>query len=115
MKMNNLQVINHPVLAAKLNRLRDKSIPPYEFRELSRQISTILLTYATSDLNLKPTGTLSSPISSYEGFNISERVAIIPILRSGSVMIDRNQFIYIFEPLYFNSAYKYPHSIDIQI
>jgi len=44
------QVASHPLLRHKLTYLRDKSVAPKEFRELSKEIATLLAYEAMSDL-----------------------------------------------------------------
>ena len=44
------QVASHPLLRHKLTYLRDKSVAPKEFRELSKEIATLLAYEAMADL-----------------------------------------------------------------
>lgn len=44
------QVASHPLLRHKLTFLRDKSVAPKEFRELSKEIATLLAYETMADL-----------------------------------------------------------------
>jgi uracil phosphoribosyltransferase len=48
------QICTHPLLRHKLSALRDKSVAPKEFRELTKEIATLLAYEAMSDLEMKP-------------------------------------------------------------
>ena len=45
-----MQVATHPLLRHKMAFLRDKSVAPKEFRELSKEIATLLAYEAMADL-----------------------------------------------------------------
>jgi len=88
-----VQVCSHPLLRHKLTFLRDKSVEPKEFRELSKEISTILAYEATSDLSLKPRN-VATPYKEMAGEEIAHTVAFVPVIRSGLGMVDG--FVYAF-------------------
>ena len=44
------QVASHPLVRHKITYLRDKSVAPKEFRELSKEIASLLAYEAMSDL-----------------------------------------------------------------
>ena len=49
-----LQICTHPLVRHKLGSLRDKGTAPKEFRELTKEISTLLAYEAMSEIGMKP-------------------------------------------------------------
>lgn len=92
----NVHVSNHPVLHHKLSILRSSSTSPPAFRSTLREITFHLGYEATSTLTTRdvPITVPSAKNSSYEdhvdatGQKLSEKMALIPILRSGLGMVD---------------------------
>ena len=85
--MSNLFVSKHPLVAHKMTRMRSVTTKPKKFRELVREISALITYEASLDLNLAPRN-VETPITDYEGVQMSEMVGLIPILRSGLGMVD---------------------------
>jgi len=77
----------HPLVAHKLALLRDKNTEPKKFRELIREISALLAYEATSDLVLTPVN-IATPLSTAIGNVLSEKIGLVPILRSGLGMVE---------------------------
>lgn len=77
-----LHVIEHPLVAHYLTRLRDRQTPPDEFREASDKIITLLLYEATRDLRVEPQA-IQTPLEAVTGHAIADRVVAVPILRAG--------------------------------
>jgi uracil phosphoribosyltransferase len=71
----------------KLTRLRDETTPPKIFRELVAEIATLLLYEATADL---PTDDrdVKTPLASYKGARLRDRIGLIPVLRAGIGMVE---------------------------
>ena len=71
----------------KLTRLRDETTPPKIFRELVAEIATLLLYEATADL---PTDDreVKTPLASYKGARLRDKVGLIPVLRAGIGMVE---------------------------
>eukprot|EP00284_Hemiselmis_tepida_P017287 CAMPEP_0174916360 /NCGR_PEP_ID=MMETSP1355-20121228/1779_1 /TAXON_ID=464990 /ORGANISM="Hemiselmis tepida, Strain CCMP443" /LENGTH=208 /DNA_ID=CAMNT_0016161361 /DNA_START=29 /DNA_END=652 /DNA_ORIENTATION=- len=87
-----VKVCTHPLMKHKLAHLRDKSVQPKEFRELSTEISTLLAYEAMADL---PTAesTVATPFAeSCKTEIVSSDIGVVPIMRSGLGMVDG--FIY---------------------
>jgi uracil phosphoribosyltransferase len=84
--MSNVYPSNHPLVAHKLTRLRDKNTDSKKFRELVREISALLTYEATADLSLLPQ-TIETPLTEAEGATLKERVGLVPILRAGLGMV----------------------------
>jgi uracil phosphoribosyltransferase len=77
-----LHVVEHPLVAHYLTRLRDRDTPPDEFREASDKIITLLLYEATRDLRTRDF-TIDTPLEKTQGHAIGDRVVAVPILRAG--------------------------------
>ena len=75
-------VVDHPLVAHYLTRLRDRETEPDGFRDASGKIITLLLYEATRDLRTRP-ARIETPLESFEGRSVSDRVVAIPILRAG--------------------------------
>jgi uracil phosphoribosyltransferase len=85
--MENVFPSPHPLVAHKLSRLRDKSTDPKKFRELIREISSLLTYEATSDLQLEPR-TVETPLAFTQGAELRNKIGLIPILRAGLGMVE---------------------------
>ncbi|TMD14542.1 MAG: uracil phosphoribosyltransferase [Chloroflexi bacterium] len=77
-----LHLVDHPLVAHYLTRLRDRETEPDGFREASGKIITLLLYEATRDLRTNP-APIKTPLESFEGRTVSDRVVAVPILRAG--------------------------------
>lgn len=80
-------LVEHPLVAHHLTRLRDRQTPPDEFRRLVRRLTMLLVYQATVDL---PTDsvTVETPLCPAKGRRLRHRVAIVPILRAGLGMVE---------------------------
>lgn len=87
----NVHISSHPVLSHKITVLRSSSTLPSTFRPLLREVTYHLGYEATASLSLKPIE-ISVPVGDdhieHTGVHIKERVAMIPILRSGLGLVD---------------------------
>jgi uracil phosphoribosyltransferase len=77
-----LFVADHPLVKHKLARLRHRDTPPPQFRELVYEISQYLFYEATRDVRLKPVG-VPTPMVTFAGEELADRVGIVPVLRAG--------------------------------
>jgi uracil phosphoribosyltransferase len=85
--MQNVFVSSHPLIAHKLAILRDVKTDPRKFRELVKEISTLLAYEATADMLLDPVD-VQTPLTKTTGSVLKDKVGLVPILRSGLGMID---------------------------
>ena len=85
--MSKIYASPHPLVAHKLSLLRDKNTEPKKFRELIREISALLVYEATSDLVLTPVN-IETPLTTTVGRVLSEKIGLVPILRSGLGMVE---------------------------
>lgn len=83
----NLRVSAHPLVRHKVTLLADERTESKVFRELVRELTTLLLYEATADLS-----TISiryrTPLEETDGTKIADRIGIVPILRAGLGMVD---------------------------
>mmetsp|Transcript_3777 Transcript_3777/g.5589 ORF Transcript_3777/g.5589 Transcript_3777/m.5589 type:complete len:504 (-) Transcript_3777:32-1543(-) len=89
----NVHVSKHPVLSHKLSILRSSSTSPSSFRQALREITFHLGYEATSTLSTKDIPITVQGTNQFDhidaiGSRISDKVALIPILRSGLGMVD---------------------------
>ncbi len=77
-----VRVSLHPLVQHKLALLRSELTEPKKFRELVREIAQLLFYEASEDLALAPL-TVQTPLGSAQGYEVAERVGVIPILRAG--------------------------------
>ena len=85
--MSGVFEVQHPLIACHLTRLRDKTTPPAEFRQLVNRLASLLAYEATKDLRAEPV-TVQTPLAKTEGRRLAQRIGLIPILRAGLGMID---------------------------
>ena len=85
--MENVVVSKHPLVAHKLTKLRDRNTEPKKFRELIREIAGLLAFEATEDLVIT-SKKVETPLGVADGFELQEKIGLIPILRSGLGMVE---------------------------
>ena len=86
--MASLHVITHPLIEAKLTRMRDVDTPSAEFRSLLKEISLLMGYEITRDFQMK-TIEVQTPIQKGEFPTLKEDFfTIVPILRAGLGMVD---------------------------
>jgi len=80
--------VKHPLIQHKLGLLREANISTKRFRELAREVSSLLTYEATNDLSLE-----TVKIQGWEGeIEVQQiagkKVTVVPILRAGLGMMD---------------------------
>jgi uracil phosphoribosyltransferase len=96
MLSENVHISSHPVLSHKITILRSSSTSAPTFRSLLREVTYHLGYEATSSLTTRPMKiSVPTPLGlddndhlEHTGSRIQERVALIPILRSGLGLVD---------------------------
>ena len=84
--MENVHVLNHPLIQHKLAILRDKNTGTKEFRALINEIAGLMCYEATRNL---PTVEVETPIMTAKCQMLAgKKLAIVPILRAGLGMVD---------------------------
>ena len=85
--MKNVFPSQHPLVAAKLARLRDVNTEPKKFRELVRELAAMLAYEATLDIEVQPI-TVQTPLATTQGVTLVDKIGLIPILRAGLGMVE---------------------------
>jgi uracil phosphoribosyltransferase len=85
--VQNLTVINHPLLQRDLTVLRRKDTPHGLFRKTLNDAAAILAYEAMRDLQLAK-APIDTPLESTSGFELRDQVVVVPILRAGLGMVD---------------------------
>ncbi len=85
--MSNVFPSKHPLVAHKLAKLRNVETKPKKFRELIREISTLLAYEATADLATRSI-TITTPMGEAGGQELLEKIGLVPILRAGLGMVE---------------------------
>ncbi|KAB5592357.1 Uracil phosphoribosyltransferase [Ceratobasidium theobromae] len=99
MATNNVHILSHPLVNAKLAVLRNASTTAKDFREGIRDLTYMVAIEATRDLEEQPvSGT--TPVSEFTGSTIKPRVGIVPILRAGLGMSDSMLNLFPTAPVY---------------
>jgi len=83
----NARVSRHPLVKHKVRLLADEATDARSFRDLVRELTTLLLYEATADLPLRRVR-FRTPMEEAEGDEIDARVGLVPILRAGLGMAD---------------------------
>jgi len=78
-----LCVVDHPLVAHKLTKLRDTATDSPTFRALAEELVMLLAYEATRDVRVTPV-TVTTPIASAQGVRLADpRPMVVPILRAG--------------------------------
>lgn len=85
--MENVTVVNHPLVQRNLARLRDRDTDRGEFRRALADVAMFLGYEAMRDLATKPT-TVQTPLAPCKARELKRGVLLVPILRAGLGMLD---------------------------
>ena len=84
--MSEVYLSQHPLVRHKQTLLRRAQTEPKKFRELVREITQFLIYEATADLKLSNREVMT-PLATYNGVEIGDRIGLVPILRAGLGMV----------------------------
>lgn len=86
--MGRVVVLDHPLIKHKLTFIRDKNTGPKEFRELVKEVSTLMAYEVTRDLTLEEVE-IETPLAKTKSQVISgKKLGLVPILRAGLGMVE---------------------------
>jgi uracil phosphoribosyltransferase len=85
--MNRVYQSEHPLVRHKLTFLRQSETGVRRFQELVWELTTLLAYEALADLDLVET-LVHTPLAEAAGHLLTERIALVPILRAGLGMVD---------------------------
>ncbi|MEM7029974.1 MAG: uracil phosphoribosyltransferase [Chloroflexota bacterium] len=77
----------HPLIKHKLAKLRTTETNSKLFRELVKELSTLLAYEATTDLSLVSVS-ITTPMGDTTGEALAEKIGLVPILRAGLGMVE---------------------------
>ena len=83
----NLFVSGHPLVRHKIRMLADRRTESKLFRELVKELTSLLVYEATSDLPVRVVS-FETPMERAEGVEVVARVGLVPILRAGLGMTE---------------------------
>jgi uracil phosphoribosyltransferase len=82
-----LHVSNHPLIRHKLTLLSDERTDTRMFRELVRELTSLLVYEAMADVPLR-SFTYNTPLEESTGYALEPRIGLVPIIRAGLGMVD---------------------------
>jgi uracil phosphoribosyltransferase len=86
--MDYVTTVDHPLVQHKLTLMRDKSTSTKGFRQLMREIATLLCYEVTRDLSLVPVE-IETPMMAMQARMLSgKKLTFAPILRAGMGLLD---------------------------
>ncbi len=86
--MNNVMIMEHPLIQHKISMLRNKETGTNEFRKIVEEISILMGYEAFRDLPLEEVE-VETPIEKCKSLMISGRkLAVVPVLRAGLGMVN---------------------------
>jgi uracil phosphoribosyltransferase len=85
--MENLILVNHPLIQAKLTKLRDKRTDRLQFRQILEELTALMVYEITRDFPVRPVE-VETPFERAQGVELARPVVLVPILRAGIVMLD---------------------------
>jgi uracil phosphoribosyltransferase len=85
--IENVRIVDHPLVAAGLAMLRAKTTTPDRFRRHLQEVSVFLFAEASRSWETKGIQ-METPLASCAGAILAKPVALVPILRAGLGMLD---------------------------
>lgn len=80
-------VLDHPLSRHLVSILRDKTTNPERFRHCARRLTSLLAIEATRNMRLSAKK-VQTPLEATEGHELSEPLAVVPVLRAGLAMLE---------------------------
>jgi uracil phosphoribosyltransferase len=82
-----LHVIDHPLIAEELTKLREPSCPSPEFRQRVRRIASLMVPGVTANFHTSVVS-CNTPLEITSGTKVSRGIILVPILRAGLGFLD---------------------------
>ncbi|MBC7169933.1 uracil phosphoribosyltransferase [Candidatus Bipolaricaulota bacterium] len=80
-------LVEHPLIRAKLTRLRDRRTDRLQFRQILEEVTALMVYEITRDFPLREVE-VETPLERTEGVDLARPVVLVPVLRAGIVMLD---------------------------
>ncbi len=87
-KTGRVLVFDHPLIQHKVTRMRMKETSTKEFRELAKEVITLMTFEATRDLPLKDVEIETPICKTTKKMLAGEDIAVVPVLRAGLGFVD---------------------------
>ena len=81
------RIIEHPLIADELTRLRDASCPSQEFRQRVRRVASLMVPAVTENLHTEVVS-CTTPLEITAGSRLSRGIILVPVLRAGLAFLD---------------------------
>ena len=85
--MTEIHIVDNALAAERITRLRDEATPNHEFRQLLRDLSSILVYEAMRHAPLVPVN-VTTPMGPATGARLERPPVVVPVLRAGLGMLD---------------------------
>lgn len=82
-----MTIIDHPLIADRLTRLRDKDCGCEQFRLFVNNIVRLMVPSVTADLETVD-ATVQTPLESTSGHRLQRTIVLVPILRAGLSLLE---------------------------
>lgn len=91
--MQNVQLIDHPLVKHSLTILRDKNTDTETFRRHTAIVSQIIIMEASKGIKLTKKE-IETPLTKVQGYEISRSMVFVPVLRAGiSMLVPARDFL----------------------
>ncbi|MEM6393712.1 MAG: uracil phosphoribosyltransferase [Planctomycetota bacterium] len=87
-RWDGVTVVEHPLLAHLLTRVRDRETPSAVFRQLIAAMGRFLCYEAMRGMRVEAVE-IETPLETFKGSRLAEPVTLVPILRAGLGLADR--------------------------
>jgi uracil phosphoribosyltransferase len=84
--MNNLTVVENPLIKRDMTILRDENTEAYQFRLALRRIAYSLAIRISDSFELEETEVMT-PLEITKGFKIKKQIVLVPVLRAGLSLV----------------------------
>lgn len=80
-------LVKHPLIQAKLTKLRDRRTDRLQFRQILEELTALMVYEITRDFPVVKVE-VETPLERTQGVELARPVVLVPILRAGIVMLD---------------------------
>lgn len=80
-------LVEHPLIQAKLTRLRDRRTDRLQFRQILEELTALMVYEITRNFPVRQVE-VETPLERTVGVELARPVVLVPILRAGIVMLD---------------------------
>lgn len=82
-----LHIVQHPLIAEEMTKLRDPACPSPEFRQRIRRIASLMVPAVTANLETTVVP-CNTPLEITSGVRVTRGIILVPILRAGLGFLD---------------------------